>query len=161
MEMGIRAWKLEVLRNLLEERSELCALSIGWVCTSCSLCHFLFIKSLATLVYPQGVLSSWMTWELRRKDSVLGARGWWDLEGILVLEPPPHLVLIHGHFKPQFCSPGSQPSCPPKLSLGYKHWTSPLNLRSLKHTFATLSFISPFMISFLPTSQQTILEVSL
>lgn len=107
---GIRVWKLEVLRNLLGGRSELSALSTGWVCTSLVLCHFLFVESLATLVYPQGFCPHEWPESKGEKTSVLGARGWWDLERILLLEFPPHLILIHGqHLKPQVCSPGSNP----------------------------------------------------
>lgn len=94
-----------------------------------------------------------VTWELRRGDRCSEGQGLVVPREnplcLLILEAPHHLVLIHVQYlKLQICSPGLQSSCYPKFSLGYKHWTPPLNMRPLQHTFALLSPISPIWFHF-------------
>lgn len=158
--MRVRVWKLEALRRgsleaqLAWGKSKSHAVSTSWVCALCILCHFPFLKALAVLNHPSvGSVCMWP--ESQGEEMGFLEANWWRyLERFLFIwfwsiysiSSFRSVFLVHRYSRP------------PKLTLGYKHWAPGLNLKSLKHTFAILSSISPIVISFLPSSQWTLLQ---
>ena len=102
------------------------------------------------------VLCPHVTWELRSEDRCPGVQR--VLGGTQRGSSYWNLLIIWSWFMYNISNPksvllGHNPLVLPNSSLVCKHWGSPLNLRSLKHIFDILSFISPIMVSFLPTFQ--------
>jgi len=146
----VRVWKLEVLRKGSLETWGLLVKDQMWGPEH--QLHFRLVYSMPSPLFKSSGHSYLSLWDSVHlwPESLGEEMGLWGPEGgtwkvllwFLLLESPHHLVLIHAHISSSKSALlVHKYPCPPKLSLGYKHWTSDLNLRSLKHTFAVLCSI--------------------